>query len=154
MLFSVNQWFYRVLYKKILAQMGWHGTKRGNVWVTGACLSRHNPNTYKVYNVKSVIHKSFTDGAPYPLSNVNSIRGIYDFLELTVVPAVAAENMTELDARCTAECTVPHKPLCRRGAVLLHAASQPWALLQRRPQQKYTDDSGEDPPAASYAAGC
>lgn len=56
-----------------------------------------------MYNVKSVIHKSFTDGAPYPLSNVNSIRGIYDFLELSVVPAVAVENMTELDARCTTD---------------------------------------------------
>ena len=78
------------------------GVCAGEVLVTGAGLCRYNPNTYQLYKIKSIVSQSFTDG-PYKLSDVSSIRGIYDFLQFTVVPAVATQNMTLLDARCTAD---------------------------------------------------
>jgi len=61
-----------------------------------------NPDTYQLYSIKSIVAAVF-EGGKYPLSGVSSIPGIYAFLEGTVVPAVSMQNMTLLDARCTAD---------------------------------------------------
>lgn len=37
------------------------------------------------------------------LAGVTSIAGIYEYLENTVVPSVAARNVTLIDARCTSD---------------------------------------------------
>lgn len=61
-----------------------------------------NPQSYPLFKTKAMIENVMSRGQ-YPLSAVNSIPDIYDFLEHTFVPAVAAQNVTLLDARCTAD---------------------------------------------------
>ena len=61
-----------------------------------------NPQSYPLFKTKAMIENVMSRGR-YPLSAVNSIPDIYDFLEHTFVPAVAAQNVTLLDARCTAD---------------------------------------------------
>jgi len=62
----------------------------------------NNPQTYQLYNTKSIVADSFSGGLR-PLDSVRDIAGIYAFLENTLVPSVAARNMTKLDVRCTVD---------------------------------------------------
>lgn len=59
----------------------------------------YNPYTYQLFSVNQVIADSFA-GSTYPLTGVKSIPDIYNYLEYTVVPNVAAQNVSLLDARC------------------------------------------------------
>ena len=61
-----------------------------------------NPPSYPLFKTKSLVENAMSAGQ-YPLEGVRSIPQIYDFLQYTIVPAVAAQNVTLLDARCTAD---------------------------------------------------
>jgi len=61
----------------------------------------YNPKTYPLYKTKSMIETAMLNGRK-PLNSVNGIDEIYLFLADTIVPSVAAANVTNIDHRCTA----------------------------------------------------
>lgn len=84
----------------------------------------YNPDTYSLYNSKSIIAGAFIEQGDLTggwhsvvhdlralqltcilmrFVGVTSIPKIYNYLQKTVVPSVAARNVTLIDARCTAD---------------------------------------------------